>query len=586
MTVPIYRSFSEAKDESVFGGLAIDKPSGVVTGDLMIGVIILTPFSDNTITGLVMGSTDPLVLWDSIQINYQFAFSIATFYKIAVDGEPSSYIFDWLDIADAAYAFIMRFDGNDTSTPINISSLGIGLSAVPTCPSVTTTKDDCLILRIMGADDDDINVDGDPTGYPSGTTGITLDKSHAGSDSCSGGAAWSEKVGPGATGTAAFALTASEQWAGITIAIQAADAAGSSPSASVSASQSISASLSPSVSASISASVSASQSWSSSVSASLSASLSPSVSASLSASVSASVSISASLSASVSASVSASLSSSASISASISSSLSASVSASLSASVSASLSASISASISASLSASVSSSASVSASISSSFSTSPSASQSISASPSISASVSISASLSASISASPSPGADVNSIAYGEYTGNGTAQQVENTFVNLDHLIGETVTILGTDVDDNTITYDDEIVDENGDVTLMVLTPHAHNFVKKATIGLKYTYIYKPMRFDIVTQEGTTKGSIKRFAEVVISFFKTLGAKYGEDESNLHTISDFGSELLTGDVIVDHDGGYGTEDNFIISGNDPLPCVIRCIVPRVKKTGR
>lgn len=175
-----------------------------------------------------------------------------------------------------------------------------------------------------------------------------------------------------------------------------------------------------------------------------------------------------------------------------------------------------------------------------------------------------------------------------EYVSGGTAQHVENTFTNLGHLIGETVTILGTDVDDNTVVYPDEIVDASGDITLMVLTPHAHNFVKQAVIGLRYRYILKPMRFDIVTQEGTTKGSIKKFAEVVISFFKTLGAKYGEDTDNLHTISELESatEPYTGDVVVDHDGGYGTEDNFVVSGDDPLPCVVRAIIPRAKKTGR
>jgi len=120
----------------------------------------------------------------------------------------------------------------------------------------------------------------------------------------------------------------------------------------------------------------------------------------------------------------------------------------------------------------------------------------------------------------------------------------------------------------------------------MTLSPHVHNFVRKAEIGLNYTYILKPMRFDIVTQAGTTKGSIKRFAEIVISFFKTLGAKYGEDTDNLHTIEEFGSTVYTGDVVVTHDGGFGVEDDFIISGDDPLPCVVRSIIPRVKKTGR
>jgi len=180
----------------------------------------------------------------------------------------------------------------------------------------------------------------------------------------------------------------------------------------------------------------------------------------------------------------------------------------------------------------------------------------------------------------------VNSIGYTAYVSGGTAQKVENTFTELGHLIGETVTILGTDVDDTTTVYDDEVVDASGDITLMELSPHAHNFVRKAQIGLKYRYILKPMRLDVVTSGGTTKGTIARFAEVVISFYKTLGAKYGRNTDNLHTISDFGSTVYTGDVVVSTDGGFGVEDDFVISGDDPLPCVVRAIVPRKEVTGR
>ena len=95
------------------------------------------------------------------------------------------------------------------------------------------------------------------------------------------------------------------------------------------------------------------------------------------------------------------------------------------------------------------------------------------------------------------------------------------------------------------------------------------------------------MRFDVITQGGTSKGSIKRFSEVVVSFYKTLGAKYGEDTSNLHDFNpSLGTTLFTGDAIADPDGGFGVEDNFVISDNGPMPCVIRAIIPRVDKTGR
>ena len=137
--------------------------------------------------------------------------------------------------------------------------------------------------------------------------------------------------------------------------------------------------------------------------------------------------------------------------------------------------------------------------------------------------------------------------------------------------------------------YPDEVVDANGDIDISSEDPHAHNFVKIARLGLRYRYILKPMRLDIATLQGTTKGSIKRFAEVVVSFYKTRGASQGRDLNNLHAITETevtGDDLFTGDVVVSTDGGYGVEDNFVISGNDPLPCVVRAIVPRVEKIGR
>lgn len=163
---------------------------------------------------------------------------------------------------------------------------------------------------------------------------------------------------------------------------------------------------------------------------------------------------------------------------------------------------------------------------------------------------------------------------------------MENTFTNLEHLEGEEVTIQGTDVDDNTIEYDNETV-SSGIVTLMTLDPHEHNFVRKAVVGLSNRYIVKPMRLDVTTPGGTTKGSIKKFAEVVVSFLNTLGAQYGEDTDNLHDFTDaFGTTLYTGDKLAVTDGGFGVEDNFVISGNGPFPCTVRAIIPRVDKTGR
>ena len=94
------------------------------------------------------------------------------------------------------------------------------------------------------------------------------------------------------------------------------------------------------------------------------------------------------------------------------------------------------------------------------------------------------------------------------------------------------------------------------------------------------------MRMDVTTQGGTTHGSIKKTAEIAISFLNTLGATYGSSTSDLKTIPDFGSTLYTGDAVLPFDGGFTVDDPIYVSGDGPFPCVVRAIVPRTEKTGR
>ena len=100
---------------------------------------------------------------------------------------------------------------------------------------------------------------------------------------------------------------------------------------------------------------------------------------------------------------------------------------------------------------------------------------------------------------------------------------------------------------------------------------------------------------DITTAQGTSHGSIKKISEIGLSFHNTLNAKYGASETELFDI-DWDNErwkntseiegLFTGDVFVAFDGGFDVDDTLIISQDDPLPCTLRAIVPRIEKTGR
>lgn len=160
---------------------------------------------------------------------------------------------------------------------------------------------------------------------------------------------------------------------------------------------------------------------------------------------------------------------------------------------------------------------------------------------------------------------------------------MENTWTNLDHLEGEIVVIQGTDVDDTTSTYDSETV-SSGTVTL--IDGDDYNFVKQAVIGLSFRFTLQPMRMDISGHGGTTHGSIKKTAEIVVSLYKARDVYYGSSLSDLHIIPDTEDTLFTGDAVLPFDGGFTLDDEIYISGISPHQCTIRAIIPRVKKTGR
>jgi len=162
-----------------------------------------------------------------------------------------------------------------------------------------------------------------------------------------------------------------------------------------------------------------------------------------------------------------------------------------------------------------------------------------------------------------------------KYDGAGTT-----TLSGLDHLEGEEVVIWaeGAVMGSKTVT--------NGSITL-------DRAVTKAIVGLPFRYKLKPMRFDINTGASTTQTALKRISEVVVSFYETLGAKYGIDEDHLldidfRTTEGFGSPpaMFTGEKTLSPDGGFDAEDTLIITGNDGSPCTIRAMIPRLEVTGR
>jgi len=204
----IFEEFTDAKLASNGTSLTINKPAGTAEDDLLIAAVVI----DGNNTDLLSAPAG----WSLINVAVsQNEVTLGVWWKLAGASESNSYTFTW-SANDQAYGWIMRFTGHDGASPIDANSNEIGSSATPSSPSVTTTVDNALVLRLGGFDDDDITV-----GTPglSGHTAINMDKSGAGNFSTSGGSGYTTQAVAGASGSANFTLTNTEGYVTVTIAI-------------------------------------------------------------------------------------------------------------------------------------------------------------------------------------------------------------------------------------------------------------------------------------------------------------------------------------------------------------------------------
>ena len=169
-----YRTFNEAKAVvDTATSLPISTPL-VNAGDLLIAAIA----TDEDTSATLSAPSG----WTSINSpgSYSSAVTLGAWWRIATATEPASYTFTWAG-GQQAYGWMMRFTGNNSTSPINgTPSVWGGSSSTPTSPAVTTTVDNCLILRLGAFDGNDVNTLPEP-GNPglSGHTAITMETSGA-----------------------------------------------------------------------------------------------------------------------------------------------------------------------------------------------------------------------------------------------------------------------------------------------------------------------------------------------------------------------------------------------------------------------
>jgi type II secretory pathway pseudopilin PulG len=163
-----YKDFTETKAGSDTTSLAIPTPSATAVGDLLIAAIA----TDGDTSASIAAPSG----WTLINRGaYSSAVTLGVWWMNASSAGTISHTFTWTG-SQQAYGWMMRFTGHDPTNPINASSSSGATSATPTSPAVTTTVQNCLILRLGAFDDDEITVDSPGL---AGHIAITMDKSSA-----------------------------------------------------------------------------------------------------------------------------------------------------------------------------------------------------------------------------------------------------------------------------------------------------------------------------------------------------------------------------------------------------------------------
>jgi len=147
------------------------------------------------------------------------------------------------------------------------------------------------------------------------------------------------------------------------------------------------------------------------------------------------------------------------------------------------------------------------------------------------------------------------------YAGSGVT-----TVSGLDHLIGETVALFGDGVYSGTT-----VVNASGEVMFSTT-------VSKATVGLPYTATLETIDLPIGT------GLVKKISTLHVRFFKTAQATYGPDTSSLDDISftESGTTPYTGDVTLDFQKGYDSEQTIVIQSAEPYPFSVSGVLVEIE----
>lgn len=149
------------------------------------------------------------------------------------------------------------------------------------------------------------------------------------------------------------------------------------------------------------------------------------------------------------------------------------------------------------------------------------------------------------------------------------------TVTNLDHLEGETVSILG----DGAVFPNAVVTD--GSVTISEASSIIH-------VGLPYSSIMRTMSLEGGSPLGTSQAKVQRINEVRVRLYNSLGLKIGPSEDKLDVIPFRDSSMpmnqaptiFSGDKFIHFPSGYLRESKIYALQEQPLPTTILALMPQ------
>ena len=195
--------------------LTINKPTGVVSGD----VLIVNITSNN-------GGTPTLSGWNSLGTGIFNGSNLraTVLYKVAGGSEPANYTFALGAGANDAVGTIIAFSGVDNTSPIDATgTMGLSASAgaTATAPGITTNSANAAVVMFSNQSDNRA-YSGWTTTSPGNLTEIAQIEWTSGAQDMSVGAAWATKASAGATGNGTVTLEDNnDRWAALLVALKA-----------------------------------------------------------------------------------------------------------------------------------------------------------------------------------------------------------------------------------------------------------------------------------------------------------------------------------------------------------------------------